>query len=111
MIGIAKRYILNFWIWWYIIESKQVWKKIVGIASFTLGYLNVVPMAQNIFAPLYQDYSRTGRIIAFPIRLIWILIGSIIQLIITIPLLAIYLFYLVLPIMPLWAVADYLTNL
>jgi len=111
MINILRKYIFGFWIWWYIIENRNVWRRISGVFNFTLGYFNVVPMVQNLFVPLFQDETRTGRLISFPIRLAWILIGSLLQIFVLIPLLAIYLTYLVLPVLPFWGIVSYLSNL
>jgi len=73
-----------------------------------LATFNVIPMLTNLFQPLFQDNTRMGRIIAFPIRLIWVLVGSIFQLILTIPLTMLYVIYLMLPLVPIWALLEYL---
>ncbi|KXK26793.1 MAG: hypothetical protein TR69_WS6001000814 [candidate division WS6 bacterium OLB20] len=105
-----KKYFINFWLWWYVIEAGQVARNLINMWSFTLGYFNVVPMARNLFVPLYQDYSAIGYAISFPIRLIWITVGSIMQLFVTVPLLLLFLMYLVLPLIPVFQLLRYLSN-
>jgi len=107
MLDFLQRYILNFWIWWYVIVHKAILAKLFGSWGFVLGKLNVVPMLTNLFQPLFQDFTKVGRLIAFPIRSIWVLIGSSIQIIVTIPLLFIYVVYLAMPMIPVWAVISY----
>lgn len=65
---------------------------------YVLGILNVVPMLANLFVPLYQDYSLTGRFISFVIRLVWGFSGFIIFLLAGIPLWGVSLAYFALPI-------------
>lgn len=46
--------------------------------------LAVIPTAKNITKPLFQDYSREGRIIGIFLRLGRIVIGSLIQIILAV---------------------------
>lgn len=108
MFNLFTKYFLNFWVWWYLVQNKNTVRALVGYWSFTLGYFNILPMAQNLFKPLFQDESKEGKFIAFPIRLTWIFIGSFFQLLLTIPLLIMYLIYLILPLLPVWAIVEYL---
>lgn len=107
-IGFIKRYIVGFWLWWYVVEAKIFYSKVATIWLYTLSFLNVVPMLRHLFEPLYQDYTTVGRVIAFPIRLLWGVTGAVIQIFITIPLIALMLFYLALPILPIIATLAYL---
>lgn len=111
MFWIFQKYTINFWLWWYIVENKIVLSRLVAIAGFTLGYFNIIPMLQNLFQPLYQDNTKMGRIIAFPIRVAWITFGTIVQTIITIPLIIAYVAYLIFPLLPFVAVLSYFVNL
>jgi hypothetical protein len=103
----VRRYFLNFWIWWYLIKGRELLRSLTFGWNFTLGYFNVVPMLKNLFVPLYQDYSNIGILISIPIRLVWVIIGSFMQLIVTIPLVCVYLIYLVVPLLPIWGVATF----
>lgn len=103
-----KRYFINFWIWWYVVNARLILLGLIGRWSFTLSFLNVVPMLRNLFVPLYQDYSRIGIFISIPIRLVWIITGTFFQFIITIPLGIAFLVYLVLPLVPLWSIFTFI---
>jgi hypothetical protein len=105
-----KQYFLNFWIWWYVINARTFGQNLLAKWNFTLGFLNLVPMLSNLFVPLYQDYSRTGILVSIPIRLVWVVSGTIIQILITIPLVLAYLVYLILPVLPLLAVISFFIN-
>lgn len=76
---------------------------LLGKWSFVLNYLNLPVMANNMFVPLYQDYSIGGKFISFLIRFVWIVFGSICMIVITIPIILVYVIYLLLPLMPLFA--------
>jgi len=106
MRGILK-YVVNPWIWWYWIKGAEVFNTLLQIWSFSLAYMNVVPMLRNLFQPLYQDYSFVGRVVAFPIRLGWVVGGSLIQLVITVPVIFAFLIYLILPILPIIQLVRY----
>lgn len=54
-------------------------------------------MAQNLFNPIYGDYTSLGKAIGFIIRFIWIGYGSIISTLKIIPFLLISLVVLTLP--------------
>lgn len=105
-----KQYFLNFWIWWYIINARIIGQNLLAKWNFTLGVLNLVPMLSNLFVPLYQDYSRMGIIVSLPIRLTWVVGGTIIQILVTIPLIMAYLLYLILPLLPIFAVISFFIN-
>jgi hypothetical protein len=98
------KYFFNFWIWWYIVKAYDVARELFGRWSFVLNYLNIPAMATNLFVPLYQDNSVVGKFISFLIRSVWIIIGGSITLVFAVPLIAIYFVYLLLPIMPIFAV-------
>jgi hypothetical protein len=110
MSTIAHKYIINFWIWWYGVQSVIIAQNLFGTWTYMLGYLNIVPMLTNLFTPLFQDYSKTGRIIAFPIRLTWVIVGSIFLLILSIPLIFMFFLYLLLPLAPLVAISSYIIS-
>ncbi len=106
---LLKRYFLNFWVWWYAVEARLFLGKLTSTWLFVLEFLNLVPMLSNLFEPLYQDYTRTGRIVGFMFRSGWIFFGSLAQIIVTIPLLAAFVLFLILPVLPVWAVISFLT--
>jgi hypothetical protein len=92
-----KDYILNFWVWWYLVNSRDVLGGLYRYWMYLLGRLNVVPMLSNLFTPLYQDYSAIGRFMSFLIRISWGTGGLVIFLIAGIPIIALGIIYLILP--------------
>lgn len=110
MLNLLNRYFLNYFVWWYLVQSKIIIAKIFGGWMFLLNLLNVPPMLKNLFRPLYQDNTRMGRIIAFPIRLTWVFFGLMIELLLLPILGVVILIYMVLPIIPIYGFASYLLN-
>lgn len=109
MINLLNRYFINYFIWWYAVQARIVIGKILETWIFIMNMLNVTPMLRNLFQPLYQDYTRMGRLIAFPIRFSWVLFGTLIGLVLLPIFLGIVITYLVLPIMPLYGILSYLS--
>ena len=103
-------YFFNFWVWWYAVNTYDLAKNLVSKWTFILNYMNLPAMAGNLFAPLYQDRSIVGRFISFVIRTVWILFGAVVMIVITGPLLAVYGIYLLLPLMPLFAILGTFIN-
>lgn len=110
MTHLFKIYFWDFWVWWYWFNLKKVVTEFTVLWNFILGYLKVMPMAANLFAPLYQDYTVEGRLIAFPIRLLWIICGSILQLIFSVFLILATLTYLAVPFIPMAALINTWTH-
>lgn len=77
---------------------------------FLLNLLNVPPMLRNLFQPLYQDNTRMGRVIAFPIRLTWVFFGMLIELLLLPVLGVVILFYMILPIIPIYGLVSFMFN-
>ncbi len=98
---LIQNYILNFWVWWYFVEAKKHLKKILSDWSFFLAYLNIIPMAKNLFVPLFQDESWQGKVVAFPFRLLWAFLGSIILFLYSVAVFLGFFLYLALPVLPL----------
>ncbi len=111
MLSLFNRYFLNFFLWWYFVEARIFLSKIIGFWIYTMELLNILPMLRNLFVPLYQDYTRLGRIIAFPIRFTWVLDGLVLQIVIIPPMVFIILVYLIMPIAPFYGIFSYLVNL
>ena len=104
------KYILNFWIWWYFYKAKKLLASCAYTLSHTLGLLNVIPMAANLFVPMFQDKTITGRLLSLLMRVIWVLVGSAIQIIITIPVMAVFLIWIFLPLLPIIQIIRVFAN-
>jgi len=107
-VNIFKKYVLNFLIWWYIVQGIDYLKSIWRFWLYMFMYLKIGPMLSNLFVPLYQDTSLTGRLIAFPIRLTWAGTGIVIETILLAVLLLLFAFYLLIPVLPVIQLALYL---
>lgn len=111
MINLVNRYIFSYFVWWYVVEAKIILGKVVGGWLFLLNLLNVPPMLKNLFQPLYQDYTKLGRIIAFPIRFTWVVFGLLIELALLPVFLFVFVLYLLVPFAPVYGIISYLINL
>ncbi|MBN1331585.1 hypothetical protein JW978_01725 [Candidatus Dojkabacteria bacterium] len=102
-----QKYFLNFFVWWYLVKARDIstafWRTwLFGFVSF-----RVWPMLSNLFVPLYQDNSWVGRLIGFPIRLVWGGVGLIIELMFLVVLTFIFFIYLALPIIPVLGIINW----
>jgi len=98
-----KRYIINFWVWWYVVKAYDLAQELIGYWGFLLNYLNIPSMLTNLFVPLYQDYSWGGKFISLIIRSAWVIFGSLVMIFVTIPIIFIYFVYILIPFMPVFA--------
>ncbi|MBN2015423.1 hypothetical protein JW766_01185 [Candidatus Dojkabacteria bacterium] len=92
-----KKYFLNFWIWWYGAQLRACLQMTYSFWSLSLATLNILPMLANLFVPMYQDASISGRIISLFFRVVWVFGGSLIQILITIPLISVVFIWVILP--------------
>lgn len=92
-------------------NARIVIGKIFETWVFLLNILNVGPMLRNLFQPLYQDYSRMGRLIAFPIRFSWVLFGTLVGFALLPVFLGVAVVYLILPAMPLYGIISYISHI
>jgi hypothetical protein len=60
--------------------------------------LSIVSTAKNLMRPLFQDYSREGRIIGFFLRLVRIVAGIIVQLALVAVFIALSIGWILLPL-------------
>lgn len=65
---------------WYKDIPKHFWQNFLELFDGLERKFAVRITLENIFVPLWQDYSLLGRIISFPIRISKILIGILIYL-------------------------------
>ena len=62
-----------------------------------LEITNTLPMARNLTKPLFQDPTGAGRVIGVFIRFGWVWIGSIMTLLVAIPIIILYICFVVFP--------------
>lgn len=92
------KYLLNFWKWWYGVQFKTVFHTVYSFWSLSLANLNIIPMFANLFVPMFQDRSLTGKFLSLMMRLVWIAGSSILMLFIMIPLVLILIIWLAIPL-------------
>ena len=90
------------------VKIYQLWRL---TASNFESQLAVVTTLKNLGRPLFQDYSREGRLIGFFLRIGRVLIGVIIQMVLLVVFLAIVLAWLILPIIITYRVFDNIFSL
>jgi hypothetical protein len=78
---------------------------------YSIGYLNVVPMLRNLFTPLYQDYTFTGRVVGLLIRSVWVLFGFLIMIPITIIVLIGIISMILIPLIPIFMILSIIFNI
>lgn len=61
--------ILTFPVWWYSTGLNLVWGWYNKKNHYVLEKTGLILFARHMFEPLYQDFSRSGRIISFFIRI------------------------------------------
>ncbi|MBL8029634.1 MAG: hypothetical protein JNN11_00050 [Candidatus Doudnabacteria bacterium] len=61
--------ILSLPVWWYSIGLKIALKNAEQNFSFGVKKSGIILFARHIGEPLYGDYTRTGRIVSFFLRL------------------------------------------
>ncbi len=102
-----KRYLIDPIYWYFLIFFKDfAQKNFLNQYVFFLNKSNTIPMARNLFIPLYQDQSSTGKSLAFIIRSIWIVYGSIVSTIRIIPNLLVAVFVLMLPFIGIFFILN-----
>lgn len=106
LMQLFRKYFLDFYIWWYWFNAARILRELRRDFISTLGHVNLIPMATNLFRPMFQDYSWEGKLAAFPIRLGWVLFGLIVMsFYIAITLIG-FLGYLVIPVLPILAILN-----
>lgn len=79
-------------------------RQVLGRVIFTLEYTNTLTMARNLTVPLFQDNSGVGKMLAILIRGTWVWFGGMFSALITLPLLALFLILIFLPLIVVWQI-------
>ena len=102
--------ILYFPFWWYTIGAKHALLWCFGLLKF--GNENLAPgvWLKNIFTPMYGQYDIQGRIISFLMRLAQI-IGRLTALLVWLFFcLALFLIWMIIPLIVVWGFTHALTT-
>lgn len=62
--------VVRFPVWWYTTGTAQAWRFVLGELLGVVDRLSLRILLRNFFKPMYGDYTRSGRIISFFMRLI-----------------------------------------
>lgn len=75
-----KRYLFDPVYWYFAIFFRDfAQKNFINQFIFFLNKSKAIPMAKNLFVPIYRDESSMGKAIGFIIRFIWIGYGSVVS--------------------------------
>ncbi|MCA9379251.1 hypothetical protein KC640_02375 [Candidatus Dojkabacteria bacterium] len=99
-----REYIINFWVWWYLVKVPEWGREVARRIIFVLEYTNTLTMARNLTLPLFQDNSGIGKMLAILIRGTWVWLGGMFSAVIAIPLLILFVILVFLPLITLWQI-------
>lgn len=106
--NLLSEFVFYFWTWWYWDNLRLFAKRVWVLPRFAASSVGLGVHFENIFVPLYQQYSFEGRLVSFLFRATMVLLGVSLQLLV-LPIvaiaLAIYLIAPVLPLVELWGIA------
>lgn len=103
--------IIYFPIWWYTVGTKKVLIFISREISGLAEVLSIRILFRNLLKPMYGDYSRSGRLISFFVRIfhfIFLIVATIVWIIIMFILLILW---LILPIIVVYSIIFQIFNL
>jgi len=92
---------INFLKFWYIEIPWHLWDRYSNRIAFLERSFGVKINIENLFVPLWQDYSLLGRVLSFPIRIFKIFIGFLVYFLLT---LIIFLFFILIEILPFFLI-------
>lgn len=104
------RDILYFPLWWY---SRGCFNLILSLKNFLVNKqkaLALLVWIKNIFKPMYAQYDWQGMIISFFVRLVQIIFRSILMLFWLILSLAVFIFWILLPVLAVYEIIFQLYN-
>lgn len=88
---------ITFLKWYYKTQTTNLVGILMGIFSMVSETFAIRIMLQHITEPLYQDFTRSGRVIGFLIRSGRIVIGAIVELVVILILGFLIILWLLLP--------------
>lgn len=98
--------VINFFYNWYVDDTRNFWNWFINYLKMFDRSIGLVGNIQNWASPLFGDYSYIGVVVGPVMRTFRIIMGVGIFAIITFFSLAIYLFWIILPIAVIIMVAS-----
>lgn len=96
-----QEYFINFFLWWYLVKVKAAFFNAIKNLVFYMNLTLALPMAQNLFVPMFRDKSSGGKALSLFIRFWWVGFGTIASIAISLPYFVFALFLLILPVLPI----------
>ena len=96
--------------YWYLQSPQRFYSAYLSLLNGLEAQLAVVDMVRNISKPLFQDYTFQGRLIGVAIRVLRIIGSVFIYAVISLAYAAIYLFWLLFPILCLLSLVGSLVG-
>lgn len=84
-------------VWWYAGGFLRALDALRVFVSALQGRIGFILAVRNVFVPMYQDYTPSGRAISIMFRLLFIIVDALAMAIGTILALALFLIYVLLP--------------
>jgi len=103
--------IIYFPVWWYTTGTKKVLFFIGRQISALAEALSLKILFKNLLRPMYGDYSRSGRIISFFVRIFHFFFLLLAALIWSVVMIILLIFWLILPILVVYSLIFQLTNI
>lgn len=103
--------VIYFPVWWYTVGTKKVLFFIGREIKALADMLSLKILFKNLLKPMYGDYSRSGRLISFFVRIFhffFLLITTIVWILVMILLL---IFWLFLPLLVIYSIIFQLSNI
>jgi hypothetical protein len=89
---------LEFLKFWYLEIPWHFWNLYISRISYLERSYAVRITLENLFVPLWQDYTLVGRLISFPIRVFKIFVGILVYILFTLISFAIFILIEIFPI-------------
>jgi len=102
--------ILYFPLWWYSVGFFRLLKSIWQFWRGEEAALGFSVWLKNLFVPMYGQHDFAGRLISFLVRIVQIIARGLVLLVWSFILLIIIIFWLILPIILLLALAFQVLN-
>lgn len=93
-------YLFNYIFWWFFVFSRIRIKNTLNSLIYNLNLTNTLPMSKNLFVPMFQNKSLTGRFMSLFIRFWWVGFGTFFSCLLVLPSLFANIFFILLPILP-----------
>lgn len=103
--------VLYFPVWWYSNGTKKVLLFVGREISGVANALGIVILLKNLLKPMYGDYSKSGRIISFFVRIVQYMFLLIAITIWSLLMLLLFIVWLLLPIIVIYSIIFHFSDI